>query len=172
MSPPVTAYIALGSNLGDREANLRRAVDRLGASSGVRVVAVSTFYDNLAIGGPPESPPFLNAAAVVETTLSAHHLLRRLLAVERGMGRVRRQKWEPRVIDLDLLLYDMDIVDAPGLTVPHPLMHQRDFVLRPLAEIAHAAIHPVLGRTVGDLLMLIESRQAEVMPKIRGFPIH
>ena len=147
---------------------------RLEALPDVRVVAVSSFYNNPAVGGPADSPPFLNAAAVVETTLRPDELLRRMLAIEREMGRERRRKWEPRVIDLDLLLYDTEIHDLPDLKVPHPLMHQRDFVLRPLAEIAHAAIHPVLGRTVGDLLILLERGEDPVPQppaRPRGFPL-
>ena len=172
---PVTAHVALGSNLGDRGANLLEALDRLGASPDLRVITVSSFFDNPAVGGPQDSPPFLNAAAVVETMLSPQELLGRLLDVERQMGRRRRLKWEPRVIDLDLLLYGMEVVDAPDLKVPHPLLHARAFVLKPLAEIAHAAIHPVLGRTVGDLLLILEEgRDASWPPPVsgpRGFPL-
>ena len=172
--PPVTAYVALGSNLGDRAANLRDAVDRLGATPGIRVMAVSSSFDNPAVGGPADSPPFLNAAAAVETTLTPQELLQCLLEIEREMGRRRRRKWEPRIIDLDLLLYASEVIDEPDLKVPHPLMHQREFVLRPLCEIAHAAIHPVLTRTVGDLLLALERKQDAGRAKVRGprgFPL-
>jgi 2-amino-4-hydroxy-6-hydroxymethyldihydropteridine diphosphokinase len=150
--PPVTAYIALGSNLGDRRANLDAALDRLRATPNVEVVCVSSPFENPAVGGPDDSPPFLNAAAELRTTLAAHALLHRLLEIERELGRVRREKWEPRVIDLDLLLYGDKVLSSQELIVPHPLMHERRFVLQPLAEIAANAIHPTLQMTIAGLL--------------------
>jgi 2-amino-4-hydroxy-6-hydroxymethyldihydropteridine diphosphokinase len=149
---PAIAFIALGSNLGARAEHIRRALAMLAAQSGVEVVRVSALLENPAVGGPEGSPPFLNAAAEVHTTLSAGGLLERMLDIERAMGRIRREKWEPRVIDLDLLLYGDQVIHDGRLTVPHPLMHQRVFVLQPLAEIAPGAIHPVLGLTVGRIL--------------------
>jgi 2-amino-4-hydroxy-6-hydroxymethyldihydropteridine diphosphokinase len=150
--PPTTAYIALGANLGDREQNLRAALDLLNATPGVRVTRVSSFLENPAVGGPAGSPPFLNAAAELETTLDPRALLGRLLEIERALGRERRQKWGPRTIDLDLLLYGDHVIDEPDLKVPHPLMQERQFVLQPLAEIAPGAVHPVLGLRVDALL--------------------
>jgi 2-amino-4-hydroxy-6-hydroxymethyldihydropteridine diphosphokinase len=149
---PVTAFVALGSNLGDREAHLRSAVLMLDKLEDVAVKRVSTLLENPAVGGPAGAPDFLNAAAEVETTLSARDLLHRMLNVERSMGRQRREKWAPRPIDLDLLLYADWIINEPGLVVPHPLMHERQFVLKPLAEIAPSAIHPILLKTIADLL--------------------
>lgn len=147
-----TAYIALGSNLGDRAANIARALELLNDEESVRVTAVSKLLDNPAVGGPTDSPPFLNAAARVETTLSPHHLLDRLLAIEASMGRERRTKWEPRFIDLDLLLYGNVTISDDRLTIPHPLLHQRRFVLLPLSEVGPDVFHPALGQTISELL--------------------
>jgi 2-amino-4-hydroxy-6-hydroxymethyldihydropteridine diphosphokinase len=147
-----TAYVALGSNLGDREQILRDALDAMRRLPGVSVTRVSSFLENPAVGGPPDSPPFLNAVAEVQTSLAARQLLHRLLQIEQSLGRVRRERWEPRVIDLDLILYGDETIHEDRLTVPHPLMHQRRFVLVPLAEIAPAAHHPTLDRTARELL--------------------
>src|SRR5205085_405752 len=100
---PVTAYIALGSNLGDRHANLAAAIERLRATTGITVTKISTPLENPAVGGPADSPPFVNAVAEVQTSLSPHDLLDRLLAIEQELGRVRRERWGPRVIDLDVV---------------------------------------------------------------------
>lgn len=147
-----TAYIALGSNLGDREKMLRAALRKLDQPPDVRVTKVSGFLDNPAVGGPDDSPSFLNAAAEVQTTLGAKALLERLLETERSLGRHRGEKWGPRSIDLDLLLFDQQIIESEGLTVPHPLMHQRRFVLQPLAEIAADAVHPRYQKKIRQLL--------------------
>ncbi|SRR5687768_10333738 len=148
----VTAYVAIGSNLGDREATIRSALLMLDKVEGVRVGRVSTLFENPSIGGPDDAPAFLNAAAEVTTTLDAASLLRRLLAIERSLGRQRRERWAPRTIDLDLLLFGNSTIDEPHLTVPHPRMHERLFVLKPLAEIAPDAVHPVLRTTASALL--------------------
>jgi 2-amino-4-hydroxy-6-hydroxymethyldihydropteridine diphosphokinase len=152
VSPPVRAYIAIGSNLGDRQATIRSALLLLDKSEGVRVMAVSTLFENAAVGGPADSPGFLNAAAELQTTRGARELLHRLLEIERQLGRLRREKWAPRTIDLDLLLYGDRILSSDELIVPHPLLQERLFVLKPLAEIAPDVVHPVLQMTIAGLL--------------------
>lgn len=147
-----TAYIGIGSNLGDREINLRRALAMLVETPGLEVRRISPMIDNPAVGGPEDAPRFLNAAVEVVTTLAAPALMRRLLDIEQAMGRVRREKWEPRVIDLDLLLFGSSIISTHSLIVPHPLMHERRFVLEPLAAIAPKAVHPALNMTVEGML--------------------
>jgi 2-amino-4-hydroxy-6-hydroxymethyldihydropteridine diphosphokinase len=149
---PIIAYVALGSNLGDRERNIRSAAQKLDAKEGIKVQAISKLHDNPAVGGPEGSPNFLNAAAKIETTLGSHALLHRLLDIERELGRQRREKWEPRVIDLDLILYGDQIISSDELIVPHPLMHERRFVLQPLAEIGPDVVHPTLQMTIAGLL--------------------
>jgi 2-amino-4-hydroxy-6-hydroxymethyldihydropteridine diphosphokinase len=139
------AYVGLGANLGEREETMRAAVDALGIEDGIAVVAVSTLRETEPVG-VGEQPLYLNGAAEVETTLAARELLARLLAVERRFGRVRTAgEHGPRTLDLDLLLYGDEVLDEPGLTVPHPRLHERRFVLEPLAELAPALVVPGRG---------------------------
>ncbi len=144
------AYVGLGSNLGDREATIREALALLGRR--VELVAVSTLRETEP-WGYSDQPPFVNAAAAVETELSPHDLLDVLLDVERELGRQRRAgpRYGPRTIDLDLLLYGDAFVDEPGLVVPHPHLHERRFALEPLHELDPALIVPGRG-PVSDLL--------------------
>ena len=144
-------FIALGSNLGDRDANLHVAVKALEAASEVTLVQVSTFIETAAQGGPAQ-PDYLNAAAELRATATPRELLTLLLDIENCLGRVRNERWGPRTIDLDLLLYGRQVIRQPELEVPHPRMHRREFVLRPLCEIAPDLVHPVLGKDMRTLL--------------------
>jgi len=141
----VRAYVALGANLGDRENTLRAAIDALGAEPGIGVVAVSELRDTEPVGVGPQ--PFLNGVVELETTLAPRVLLDRLLAVEQRFGRVRDalRPHGPRTLDLDLLLYGDERIDEPGLRVPHPRLHERRFVLEPLAELAPGLVVPDAG---------------------------
>jgi 2-amino-4-hydroxy-6-hydroxymethyldihydropteridine diphosphokinase len=145
------AYIGLGANLGDPAGQLRQALAMLAALDEVEVVRVSTFYLNPPLG-PPEQPWYVNAVAEVKTRLTPEELLRSLGRLETALGRVRGEHWGPRVIDLDLLLYDGEVISAPDLVLPHPELHRRAFVLAPLAEIAPEAWHPVLHKSAAQLL--------------------
>lgn len=139
------AYVGLGANLGDRERTLGAAVDVLAAEERIEVLAVSTLRETAPVG-VGEQPRFLNGAVELETTLTARELLDRLLAVEQRFGRVRSPgEHGPRTLDLDLLLYGDEVIDEPGLAVPHPRLHERRFVLEPLHELAPGLVVPGCG---------------------------
>jgi 2-amino-4-hydroxy-6-hydroxymethyldihydropteridine diphosphokinase len=157
---PIVAYIALGANLGDRQRNIRAAVLKLRQTDGINVRKISELIDNPALGGPADSPNFLNAVAEISTLLSAQALLKRMMTIEKELGRARRKKWEPRIIDLDLLLFGDQILSFQDLVIPHPMMHERKFVLEPLAEIAPDVVHPVLQMTIGGLLEDLKRKEA------------
>jgi 2-amino-4-hydroxy-6-hydroxymethyldihydropteridine diphosphokinase len=150
---PTRAYVGLGANLGDREAAIRRAVELLAATPGIEVVAVSTLRETDPVGFA-DQPRFLNGVAAFETELTPRGLLDRLLAVEQELGRVRGEgpRFGPRTIDLDLLLYGDEVLDEPGLVVPHPRLVERRFVLEPLHELDPELKLPD-GRRVADLLL-------------------
>ncbi len=141
------AWIALGSNLGERETMIRLALDDLARLPETTVLRASSLYDTEPVG-ETEQPNFLNAVAEVETGLTARQLLWNLLLIERRLGRARTKRWGPRVIDLDLLLYGSEVIDEPGLQVPHPEMTNRTFVLVPLVELEPLLPHPVTGETM------------------------
>jgi 3-oxoacyl-[acyl-carrier protein] reductase len=161
MAEPVTAFIALGSNLGEREKLLDEALHRLRATPGVEVVSVSSYHETDAVGGPAGQGKYLNAVAQLRTTLEPLPLLHLLLAIETQLGRVRTERFGPRTLDLDLLLYGTQTIDTrdakADLLVPHPRMHERRFVLEPLVEIAPLAVHPQFKSTAKDLLDRLKS---------------
>ena len=150
-----TAYIALGSNLGDKEANLRLGVEGLRSTRGCRVEAVSDFLVTAPYGGV-EQDDFLNGAMKIRTLLTPHELLERLHEIEQEAKRERVVRWGPRTLDLDILLYDDLILDEEDLHIPHIEMYKRDFVLKPLCQIAPYARHPVYNRTAAELLADLE----------------
>jgi len=141
-------YLSLGSNLGDRAANLRTALDELGGLGAVG--AVSSFYETEPVELAAQ-PWFLNCAAKLDTEKMPRQLIAGILAIEQSMGRQRRQKNGPRTIDIDILLFGTSVIDIPSLTVPHPKLHERRFVLEPLVEIAPEIRHPVFKRTMRQL---------------------
>ena len=154
-------YLALGTNLGDRLANLRAALDSF--SPDIKVIAESNIYET-----PPwgytDQPAFLNMAVKCETDLEPESLLKRLKTLEVQIGREKSFHWGPRLIDLDILFYDDIIFESESLTIPHPRLHERAFVLVPLAEIAPNLFHPVLKRTIRQLLSTLDAEEIKKYP--------
>ena len=148
----VTAYLALGSNLGDREKILKGARHALNAAPGVRVTACSPLYQTEPVGGPEGQGPYLNAVLEVETELPAPDLLQCCLAVETRFGRQREERWGARTLDVDLLFWGEETRCEADIVIPHPRMHLRRFVLTPLRDLPPNLVHPLLGRTVCELL--------------------
>lgn len=149
---PNTAYIALGANLGDRRSNLQSALAALNASKDIEVLCISEMIETEPEGAANQGR-YLNAAALLATSLSPHQLLNVMLEIEisHGRDRSREKRWGPRLLDLDLLMYEDLVIDQEDLTLPHPRMHQRAFVLKPLAEIAGHIVHPILKETIETL---------------------
>ncbi len=146
------AFVGLGSNIGDRLALIDQAAKALAATRGAQLIQMACIRETDPVGGPPQGK-FLNTVIELDTPLTLHQLFTSLQAIERTLGRQSSpERWGPRPIDLDLLLYDSQVVQEPRLTVPHPRLHERRFVLEPLAELAPALTHPVLKRTIAELL--------------------
>ncbi len=146
-----TAYLLIGGNLGDRAAYLAEAINQISVQCG-RVISTSSIYETAAWGNVNQ-PAFYNQAVKLVTILSPEALIERLLAIENEMGRVRTEKYGPRTIDLDILMINDIVIDTPTLTIPHPQLHNRRFALLPLHEIAPALHHPVLNKTIHELLL-------------------
>ena len=155
------AFIGIGSNIGDRRKNCVEAVERLEQIRGCRFIGCSRWYLTSPVGVENQDW-FVNGVASLDAGISAQDLLDGLLRIEAAMGRVRTEKWGPRVIDLDLLLYGSDIIEERNLKIPHPYMHVRRFVLAPLAEVAPDVIHPVLGKTVSQILQELRGEEQQV----------
>ena len=145
------AYIGFGSNLGNRLNNCRNAIGALGALPLCRGIKTSSFYETSPVG-LVEQPAFINGVVLLETSEDAHWLFHQMLKIENIYGRIRTLKWGPRSIDLDLLFFDDQIINTPELSVPHPFLQERRFVLEPLNEVAPNFRHPSLGKRVADLL--------------------
>ncbi|MBS3761887.1 MAG: 2-amino-4-hydroxy-6-hydroxymethyldihydropteridine diphosphokinase [Candidatus Brocadiia bacterium] len=144
-------FIGLGSNIGDRRANLEGAVRALEEQDRIDVLKVSEFHETEPVGGPPQGN-FLNAVAKVKTQLAPETLLEKLQSIEKDFGRERSVRWGPRTLDLDILLYGSEVIKQPALQIPHPRMHERRFVLVPLCEISPEAYHPKLKLTAQQML--------------------
>jgi 2-amino-4-hydroxy-6-hydroxymethyldihydropteridine diphosphokinase len=159
-------YIGIGSNLGDRKGNTVEAMTRVSELPDTRIVRASSLYESEPLGDAKTW--FVNSAIEVETGLTTDQLLKKLKAIEEAMGRkrVKGKRWGSRIIDLDILLTDGEVIEKPSLKVPHPEMHKRRFVLMPLAELAPHVVHPQLGQTVSALLAGVkDQKRVSLLPR-------
>ena len=158
-----TAYIGIGSNLGDKRHNCLTAIERIEQIPGCQVTGCSDWYLTKPVGVEGQEW-YVNGVVSLSTKMPPRDLMRRLLRIESDMGRIRTKRWEPRIIDLDILLYGHEIINEEDLTVPHPLMHLRKFVLVPLVQLAPDLIHPSLGVSMVELLRRMQNNGQEVAP--------
>lgn len=158
-----TAYIGIGSNLGDKRNNCLKAVEMIGQFPDCQITGQSEWYLTKPIGVEGQDW-YVNGVLSLDTNKSAQDLLNSLMGIEAELGRVRQQRWESRVIDLDILLYGREIIDEDNLTIPHPLMHVRKFVLVPMARLAPDLAHPTLGVTMTELLLKVPEDGQVVIP--------
>ena len=145
-------YIGLGANIGAREGNIRHAITLFREYGAGRIKRVSTLFETEPVGGPPGQRMFLNGAALIDSDAEPMEILSSLKDIEERVGRIARERWGPREIDLDILFYGDRIISMPGLEIPHPRICERGFVLRPLCEIAPKSVHPVTGKTIKEHL--------------------
>ncbi len=158
-----TAYIGIGSNIGDKVSNCLEAVEEIKEIHGCRLISQSELFLTKPVG-VEDQDWYVNGVVSVAVELLPVDLLEKLLAIEAGMGRIRQRRWEARIIDLDLLLFGQDVIAESHLTVPHPHLHLRRFVLEPLFRLAPDLVHPTLGKTVSDLLRDFEDEGQVVVP--------
>ncbi|WP_026082790.1 2-amino-4-hydroxy-6-hydroxymethyldihydropteridine diphosphokinase [Mastigocladopsis repens] len=157
----VSSAIALGSNLGDSRAILEAAIETLAQTPGIILQTKSSWYKTKAVG--PPQPDYINGSVILRVEMIPQLLLEILLKIEKKFGRVRQERWEPRTLDLDLLLYDDLILDTPNLQIPHPRMRERAFVLVPLAEIAPDWIEPISGYAIKELLKEVDCSEVHLL---------
>ena len=162
-----TAFIGIGSNLGDKHANCLKSIDMVDDVPGCRVTAQSGFFRTDPVGVEGHDW-YVNGVIALEAEIPVYQLLGSLLAIEADLGRERKKKWDPRIIDLDILLFGQDVTDEHDLIVPHPYMHLRKFVLVPMTQLVPDLIHPVLGKTMTELLNSLSEEDQAVFPMGEG----